>query len=307
MIPKIVHKTGHYESEKAFPASLKETFEKNKKMNPDYEFRYYNDTDSEKIILYQFGPGGLNAYKNVIPGAFRADIFRFCVIYLFGGIYSDLAQEFLVPLNEFIDHENDDLILSQCFFYPLIEVNFFAAKPNHSYIYDVLQQQMQNIKSRKYPLYLLKDSPVLGITGPRVAYDVFKRYKKKDINFENHIRLVPNSKKLIKSFMNFSKQKLMFNKKDVISYYSDKIKKKTRSSNKYGKLYSNGKVYKDYKPFVSPLAYTILLFIEIILVILLIIFIIFLFQRHALLALYMLFFIIILISLSCFTYDCCIN
>mgnify|MGYP001280804975 FL=1 len=255
MIPKIVHKTGHYETEDEFPDCLKQTFNKNKELNPDYEFRYYNDADCDKKIQYMFGKKGLKTYKNVIPGAFRADIFRFCIVYLDGGIYSDLAQQFLVPLDKIINHADEEIVLSNDYLNN-IQINFFAATKHHRFIYDVLIQQMRNIKKRKLSLFPNRDN-VLGITGTKVAYRVFRNYEQKQ-NIQYTRKLKPFHTNILKAFWNIKKQKLCLNGTPVISYYSDTINKKTRSSNCYVLLYLSGNVYNDYKPIVSPLVFLII-------------------------------------------------
>ena len=48
-----------------------------------------------EFIKVNFNPLVLKAYDTLIPTAYKADLFRLCVLYINGGIYGDLTQEFL--------------------------------------------------------------------------------------------------------------------------------------------------------------------------------------------------------------------
>ena len=54
----------------------------------------------------------LDAYDNLIPTAYKADLFRSCILYKTGGCYFDIKQIDRIPLREIIT-ENDDLILCE--------------------------------------------------------------------------------------------------------------------------------------------------------------------------------------------------
>ena len=62
------------------------------KLNPDFKIKYYSDKGSREFIKNNYSKDIINAYDSLIPGAYKADLFRYCVLYKYGGIYSDLTQ-----------------------------------------------------------------------------------------------------------------------------------------------------------------------------------------------------------------------
>jgi hypothetical protein len=257
MLPKIVHKTGYYQNEDCFPDILKQTYDQNKKVNPDYEFRYYNDEDCEQIIHQIFGNKGLHAYRNVLPGAFRADLFRFCVVYLFGGIYSDLAQLFLVPLHDIIDHDTDTVVMTLDHF-NYVQINFIAAQAQNKVVFLICQQLMDNIMNHKYPSLLSSGGTVtrsvFGITGPYAVSTSLDTILKNKPDLEKSIRFVfrPCQGYVSSIFTLKNQAHCDYKKKPVILYYNQ-ITKKKRSNTNYVMLYLFGRVYRDYKHPFPPI------------------------------------------------------
>ena len=45
-----------------------------------------------------------------VPGSYKADLFRYCILWSDGGVYGDLAHRYHVPLHELVDFERDDLV-----------------------------------------------------------------------------------------------------------------------------------------------------------------------------------------------------
>lgn len=254
MIPKLIHKTGHFQSEDQFPPALKQTFTHNREMCPDYEFRYYNDQDCERVVHSMFGNDGLAAYRNVIPGAFRADIFRFCIMSLHGGVYSDLAQKFLVPLHDIIDHEHDEIFLTKDF-YGGVQINVFASVPGHAYFLAVAELQISNVLRKKMPSFIKSwfKNPtkiILSITGPHVAAEVLRRNEFKYIEFAAK----PSQRWLQLVYTKFKNQTLKHVKtdKEFVEFYDQDMNKLVRSSNNYQKLFMQGRIYRDWTPRCVP-------------------------------------------------------
>jgi mannosyltransferase OCH1-like enzyme len=67
-----------------------ENVEKLKKDNPDFEYHLYDDTECRAFIQANFEPDVAEAYDQLIPGAFKADLWRYCVLYINGGFYLDI-------------------------------------------------------------------------------------------------------------------------------------------------------------------------------------------------------------------------
>lgn len=58
--------------------------------NPEYEYFLYDDDDCRRLIEENFEPIVLEVYDRIIPGAFKADLWRCCALYIEGGIFCDM-------------------------------------------------------------------------------------------------------------------------------------------------------------------------------------------------------------------------
>ena len=63
----------------------------------DCVYYLYNDADCRAFIRSAFPPDVLYAYDLLIPTAFKADLWRYCVLYKFGGVYLDVKYRWGVP------------------------------------------------------------------------------------------------------------------------------------------------------------------------------------------------------------------
>jgi hypothetical protein len=75
-------------------------------MSPEFAYKYFDDNDVFKFIQNNYSDMVLRAIQNLIPGAYISDIFRYCYLYLNGGVYMDCKKLLYVPLSEFIDRFN---------------------------------------------------------------------------------------------------------------------------------------------------------------------------------------------------------
>ena len=57
----------------------------------------YNDDDCRAFIRDAFPPDVVAAYDLLIPTAFKADLWRYCVLYKFGGVYLDIKYKWGCP------------------------------------------------------------------------------------------------------------------------------------------------------------------------------------------------------------------
>ena len=61
---------------------------------PGFEHHLFDDDDCRAFLAQQFKPPVLEAYDKLIPGAYKADLWRYCVLYIHGGIYLDIKMNF---------------------------------------------------------------------------------------------------------------------------------------------------------------------------------------------------------------------
>ena len=86
-IPKVIYQTWH---SKTLPSKMAECVEKLKSANPEFKYSLYDDADCRSFIEANFDPEVVYAYDSLLPGAFKADLWRYCVLYKNGGFYVDI-------------------------------------------------------------------------------------------------------------------------------------------------------------------------------------------------------------------------
>jgi mannosyltransferase OCH1-like enzyme len=70
--------------------------------NPEYEYRFFDDKDRYKFIKKEFSHY-LRAYRKIKHGAVKADLWRYLIIYKYGGVYADIDSKCIVSLREWIN------------------------------------------------------------------------------------------------------------------------------------------------------------------------------------------------------------
>lgn len=95
VIPLNIFQTWHT---KDLPPGMKGSVEYIKRMNPRFNYQLFDDNDCHDFIRDNFDASVLNAFNKLIPGAYKADLWRYCVLYKLGGIYLDIKY---IPANGF--------------------------------------------------------------------------------------------------------------------------------------------------------------------------------------------------------------
>ena len=127
--------------------------------NPKFRYYLFDDNDCQKFIKDNFSEEILNAYNNLIPGAYKADLWRLCVLYINGGIYMDIK---LICVNGFKlieltekNHFVKDRPLPLSIFNSLM-----ACEKEHPFLMMAINKIVENVKNKYYG-----NSP-LEPTGP---------------------------------------------------------------------------------------------------------------------------------------------
>ena len=86
-IPLNLFQTWHT---KDLPPAMKECVELLKSQNPEFTHYLFDDNNCREFIAANFEKSVLNAYDSLIPKAYKADLWRYCILYIRGGIYLDI-------------------------------------------------------------------------------------------------------------------------------------------------------------------------------------------------------------------------
>ena len=233
-IPKIIWQTMKEEPVKdTLVYEAIQTF-KNQK---EWEHRFMTDDKAKVFLKENFDEEVLHAFEVLIPGAYKADLLRACLLYIHGGVYADCKLFLHYDLDSFLDR---DLVLAREF----DNINnkgiwngFMASIPKNEYFSKVIDNIVKNVKNLDYT------SDPIEITGPLLYGKIFmKHYDIDEIKLEivdsymilNTLRLKNDSKKIINEYKNQE----MF-----ISWDANRSYVKEWFTKDYGILWNSRKVY----------------------------------------------------------------
>lgn len=138
-----------------------------------WETKYFSSKQRRTFLCEHFDRRVVTAYDKLIPNSYRADLFRFCAVYVLGGIYVDFSTAFVVPIESLVDVDNDELVLCQDFEYnnkKHMYTAFFAARPRH----ELMKMCVDAIVSNVHVSF--KGVNALHPTGPLVFQEVFDMF-----------------------------------------------------------------------------------------------------------------------------------
>jgi len=64
-----------------------------RRKNPEFRHSIFNERQCREFIQMYFDSTVLHAYDTLIPKAYKADLWRYCVLYIHGGIYLDAKMK----------------------------------------------------------------------------------------------------------------------------------------------------------------------------------------------------------------------
>jgi hypothetical protein len=148
-------------------------------LNPEYEYMFFNDEACFNYIKNNFDSIVLDTYNKLKPTAYKADLFRACILYKMGGCYFDIKQINRVPLRDIISHDSDLILCHDAIPFAFYNA-LMISSPNHITIKKVIDAIILNTKNNYYGLCPL--SP----TGPCLLYKIDPHHKTDIINKHNH-------------------------------------------------------------------------------------------------------------------------
>ena len=76
VIPLNIYQTWHT---KRVPPKMFETINLIKNLNPRFNYQLFDDNDCREFIKNNFEPKVLHSFDSLIPGAYKADLWRYCI------------------------------------------------------------------------------------------------------------------------------------------------------------------------------------------------------------------------------------
>jgi hypothetical protein len=150
LIPRIIHQTYFKELEKDTYPNFSRLVSSWK--HSGWEYRFYDNDASAKFLETHFPPEVKEAYEILAPGAYKADLFRYCVLLIYGGIYADVDVLLNMDLNKIdgdigfmvpVDEPGRAEGTGSCLWN-----GFIAAAPGHPFIAKVVEMVVNVVRNR---------------------------------------------------------------------------------------------------------------------------------------------------------------
>ena len=177
-IPRIIHQTF---IGKELPKRIESKTVSWRELN-GFDYKFYDDEAVISFIDRYFTADVLSAYNNLIPFAYKADLFRYCVLYIEGGIYVDVDLERKSDLS-FLDSNSFDFAIGRDNSEGNLLNGLMFTVPENPYILECIHRIVFNSKNHIY------GSSSLSVTGPKLIGSVVGLWKSGDYVDGNKLRI----------------------------------------------------------------------------------------------------------------------
>ena len=204
------------------PPKMKNSVELLKRQNPEFKHHLYDDKMCRDFIEQNYDKDVLYSFDKLKPGAYKSDLWRYCVLYKYGGIYLDIKY---ICVNGFkFKHLTNkeyyvrDLIhQSNAGIYQALLITL----PNNTILYECIQDIVDNVKNNIY------GCNSLIVTGPQL---MAKKFYNIDIN---NLEL------------SFNGNSILMRKEVILNIYSEYRKEQflNQKSEYYGNAWIKKSIY----------------------------------------------------------------
>ena len=204
IIPLNIYQTWHT---KRLPTNMFYCVKKIKNNNPKFKYHLFDDNDCREFIKSNFSLDILNAFDKLIPGAYKADLWRYCILYKNGGIYLDIKYNIINNFKFINLTEKEHLVLD-------IDGNniynaLMVCLPGNNLLRKAINKIVYNVNHNYY------GNSALDPTGPGLLGSLITENERNSIVDMNHKLLFNsydykiilfNNYLIIKNYINYQKE-----------------------------------------------------------------------------------------------------
>ncbi len=129
-------------------------------LNPDYEVFIYDNNDCIDFLRKYFTKEYVEIFNYLKDGPIKADFWRVCILYIFGGVYCDIDVKPLIPIKDFMEEDVNFLTCASIAFDDL-NPHLIICPPKHKILEDCINIYLQ--KFRNHEIYAYWDWSIVNI------------------------------------------------------------------------------------------------------------------------------------------------
>ena len=193
--------------------------------NPEFNHFLFDENDCQTFISNHFNKNVLNAYITIIPSAYKSDLWRYCILYIYGGIYLDIKYKCINGFKfiNLTDKEYfvDDIEESGSGTYN----GLIICKPKNEIMLKCINQIVENVNNKYYGKSSLATTGSLLLSNYSTIEDKNK--------FELKLQLIDNCGYIV------------YKDKNILKHYSEyRIEQeKYKKNKKYSILWNKKNIY----------------------------------------------------------------
>jgi mannosyltransferase OCH1-like enzyme len=210
---------------KQLPPLMQNNFNNLCKHNPELQFHLYDDDDCLEFIRQHFSDYVVNAFHKLIPGAYKADLWRLCILYINGGFYMDIKLQCVNRFKLIELSESDHFVLDRPSNSLHIYNAFMISKAGNPFLKSCIDAIVSNVNSNYY------GESSLSPTGPQLL-----GYIKTLFHYNIPIDLVYPLK---------YNEYIMYNRRLILKNYDGYREEQAKCQIHYQTLWNEKKIYKS--------------------------------------------------------------
>ncbi len=210
---------------KCFTSEMEKSIDIVKKASPEFNMYIYDNEECRNFLKKYFIKDVLDSFDNLIPGAYKADLWRYCVLYYYGGIYQDIKYQPSEDFKYITLTDKEYFVKDRPQYGSGIYNALLVCKPKNLILYRCIKKIIKNVKNKYYGCSSLQ------MTGPLLMKQFFtkEQYESLELSFNrcvfsNSESIVKNNKKILINFKEYRKQQSFFSHYSLL-YYMKRIYK----------------------------------------------------------------------------------
>ena len=129
-VSSIIHQT--WKSQQKLTSGHRRCIDLLIRQNPSLSHWFWDDSTCYEFVRNHFDPRITALYRDLVPGAFKADVWRLCVLHAFGGVYMDID---MTPKQSLVDNWTNQWPSQSLF---VVQDDVTSTPADHMYLYNAL-------------------------------------------------------------------------------------------------------------------------------------------------------------------------
>ena len=133
---------------KQLPKFMAQNYQLLQTVNHEFNHFLYDDAECRQFITEHFDHDVVLAFDNLIPGAYKADLWRCCILYVKGGVYIDIKFK-CVNNFKLIELTDKEYLVRDRYEYGIYNA-LMVCKPGNSVLLSAIKQIVRNTQTKFY-------------------------------------------------------------------------------------------------------------------------------------------------------------